>query len=110
MIAGAVLARIEDVPDKGAIVRDVGEGAQRVSLLLTRDGERISAFQNMCPHARFPLERFDGVVIVQEGRYLVCAAHGASFCLRTGAHAGGPGRGGLAPAPIRLDRGRIIAA
>jgi nitrite reductase/ring-hydroxylating ferredoxin subunit len=84
-----LLARVEDVPDGGALVVASEGGA----LILTRRGERVFAFRNRCPHAGYPLQRADGRILVQEQRYLVCGAHGASFDLETGACAGGPCNG-----------------
>ena len=90
---GAALARLEDVPEAGAIVVYAGEGDARVSLVLTRRGETLACFRNRCAHANYPLQRADGRIVVQEGRYLVCAAHGASYTLDDGACAGGPCNG-----------------
>ena len=90
---GAALARLEDVPEAGAIVVYAGEGNTRVSLVLTRRGETLACFRNRCAHANYPLQRADGRIVVQEGRYLVCAAHGASYTLDDGACAGGPCNG-----------------
>ena len=99
----AFLANVVDVPAGGAIVV--------AGVILARRGERIAAFVNQCPHAGYPLQRADGTIIVQEGRYLLCAAHGASFELDTGACAGGPCNGtGLAALPIQVSDGRVFRA
>lgn len=90
---GLVLARVESLPDPCAIVIVPHEDEPFISILLTRRGAHVAAFRNKCPHAGYPLQRSDGRVIVQEGRYAVCAAHGASFKLETGACAGGPCNG-----------------
>ena len=90
---GVELARREEVPDAGAIVVYAGEGESSVSLILTRRGEAVSCFRNRCAHANYPLQRADGRIVVQEARYLVCAAHGASYTLDDGACAGGPCNG-----------------
>lgn len=87
-----VLARVDDIPDPGAIVVDVG-GEERLSLILARRGAAISAYVNRCSHARYPLQRADGSILIQEGRFLVCAAHFASFAIETGACVGGPCNG-----------------
>lgn len=89
---GLVLAHIEALADPCAIVVDIAHDGQRHSLILTRSGDRISAFRNKCPHAGYPLQRADGAILIQENRYLVCAAHAASFAL-DGACAGGPCNG-----------------
>lgn len=91
--SGLALARLDDVPDPGAIIVFAGEGDARVSLIVTRRGALASCFRNRCPHAGYPLQRADGRVAVQEGRYLVCGAHGASYTLDEGACAGGPCNG-----------------
>lgn len=107
--AGIELARIDALPDPGAIVVYVGEGPWPPSLILTRRGDRVSAFRNKCPHAGYPLQRADGRIVVQEGRYLVCSAHGASFTLDEGACAGGPCNGdGLVRVAIEVRDGVVL--
>lgn len=108
---GVALARREDVPDAGAVVVYAGEGDQRVSLILTRQGDVIACFRNRCAHANYPLQRADGRIVVQEARYLVCAAHGASYALSDGACAGGPCNGdGLERIAIVLKDGVVLTA
>jgi nitrite reductase/ring-hydroxylating ferredoxin subunit len=87
---GIVLAQVDALPDPGAIVVVPHPDEPFVSILVTRKGDAISAFRNKCPHAGYPLQHSSGRVIVQEGRFLVCAAHGASFTLDNGACVGGP--------------------
>lgn len=87
------LARFDALPDPGAIVVEIEQAGARLSLILTRSGDRVSAFRNKCPHAGYPLQRADGRIVIQEKRYLVCTAHGASFTLTEGACAGGPCNG-----------------
>jgi len=90
--SGLVLARLADLADPCAIVAPV-PGDRYATLIVTRRGDLVAAFRNKCPHAGYPLQRADGRVVIQEGRYLVCGAHGASFALDTGACAGGPCNG-----------------
>jgi len=107
-----ILARLDALPDNGAIVVAYEDSAgMRRSILLTRSGDAINAFHNKCPHAGYPLQRADGRVIVQEGRFVVCSAHGASFSLTDGACAGGPCNGdGLARAAIEVRDGVVHLA
>lgn len=90
---GLALARVDALPDPCAILVDVEHAGAIVSLVLTRRAGAIAAFHNRCPHAGYPLQRADGRIVVQEGRYMVCGAHGASFTLDDGACAGGPCNG-----------------
>lgn len=104
-----LLARQDMVPDRGAILVEIERDGARLSIILTRVGDRIAAFRNVCPHAGYPLQRADGRVLVQEGRYMVCGAHGASFALVDGACAGGPCNGdGLDRIAIELRDGAVL--
>jgi nitrite reductase/ring-hydroxylating ferredoxin subunit len=105
---GSALARVADVPDAGAAVFDFAAGESRFSLLLARRGDGVFAYENRCPHAAYPLDRHDGRVVVQAGRFIVCAAHFASFELDTGACAGGPCNGaGLARVAVLVEDGWV---
>lgn len=90
---GLALARLDALSDPCAIVVTPDATAPYSAIILTRSGDRIAAFRNKCPHAGYPLQRADGRIVVQEGRYIVCGAHGASFSLDDGACAGGPCNG-----------------
>jgi nitrite reductase/ring-hydroxylating ferredoxin subunit len=105
---GHILARLADLADPCAIVVRF-EDDPYASVIVTRRGDAVSAFLNKCPHAGYPLQRADGRIVVQEGHYMVCAAHGASFTLDDGACAGGPCNGdGLERIPIEIHEGEIV--
>jgi nitrite reductase/ring-hydroxylating ferredoxin subunit len=91
--AGLVLAKLVDLPDPCALVVTPDASLPFASVIVTRRGASIAAFRNACPHAGYPLQRADGRIVVQEGRFLVCGAHGASFAIEDGACAGGPCNG-----------------
>ncbi|MGQ0532091.1 MAG: Rieske (2Fe-2S) protein [Caulobacteraceae bacterium] len=107
--SGLVLAHLDVLPDLCAIVVTPDAGAPFVSIILTRRGDQIAAFHNKCPHAGYPLQRADGRIVIQEGRYIVCGAHGASFTLDGGVCAGGPCNGDpLERIEIELREGKIV--
>ena len=109
--SGVVLARLADLPALSAVVVYAGEGEARVALILTRRDDAVACFRNRCAHANYPLQRADGRIVVQEERYLVCAAHGASYTLDDGACAGGPCNGaGLERIPILVRDGLVLTA
>ena len=106
---GAFLAWFGDVPDGGALVLSFQNEGAHFSLLIARHANTAFAYENVCPHAGYPLQRADGRVLAQEGRYLVCGAHGASFVLDTGACAGGPCNGaGLTPFAVEVRDGAVL--
>lgn len=107
--SGLALARVDELADPCAIVVRV-EGDPYASLVVTRRGEHIAAFWNKCPHAGYPLHRHDGRIVVQDGRYMVCSAHGASFALDDGACAGGPCSSDLYRIAVVVRDGAVFVA
>jgi nitrite reductase/ring-hydroxylating ferredoxin subunit len=108
---GTLFARIHDIANPGALVVRLDSADVWGSVLLTRSDEDIAAFHNRCPHAGYPLQHADGRMLVQESRYMVCGAHGASYELKTGACAGGPCNGdALTRIAIVVRDGEIRAA
>lgn len=63
------------------------------SLILLREGDRVRAWLNICPHAGRRLDWAPGEFLKSKDGLLVCAAHGASFELQHGECVGGPCRG-----------------
>ena len=109
--SGLMLVRLDALPDPGAVAIRVEQDGEVVSALVTRRGDRIAAFRNKCPHAGYPLQRADGGIMIQSGRYMVCAAHGASFTLERGDCVGGPcNRQGLDPIAISVRDGAVFIA
>jgi nitrite reductase/ring-hydroxylating ferredoxin subunit len=104
---GLALTRVDAIADPGALICRAGD----TPVIVTRRGDAVAAFYNCCPHAGYPLQRHDGRVLVQQGRYMLCGGHGASFELDTGACAGGPCNGeALARIDIVLRDGVVLTA
>lgn len=92
----------DDVPDGGAIALDLAFKEGRQSVIVMRRGAALSAFINRCPHARWPLDTFDGRFLFTPEGDLMCAAHGALFDAVSGKCLGGPGTGaGLTPLMVK---------
>lgn len=104
---GVRLAALDDIPDGGAVVRDFSAGEARYALLLARRGAAAFAYENACPHARMPLDTFDGRVLVVDGA-IVCAMHGACFDFASGACLGGPANGPLTRVAVRVSAGAVV--
>lgn len=102
-MSGRILAQLSEIPDGGAIAVD--------AIVLTRRGGAVFAYENRCAHAEYSLQRDDGSVTVQQGRFLVCAVHGASYAMETGACAGGPCNGkGLKRIAVAVSDGAVRLA
>jgi nitrite reductase/ring-hydroxylating ferredoxin subunit len=84
---------MNDIPLNGTVKAEAVVDGQPTSIIITRRGDRVSAFINRCPHARWPLDTFDGRFLLTDDQHLICAAHTAVFHAVTGQALGGPGRG-----------------
>jgi nitrite reductase/ring-hydroxylating ferredoxin subunit len=105
---GTALIALDKLKPRSAVVVDFREGDAHYSLIVARDEHGVYAYENSCPHARAPLERFDGVVIVQQKRFILCAMHGASFGLADGKCVGGPALGtALTPETVHVEAGMV---
>ena len=95
------MCRLDDIADGGAIAVHIDSATGGFELIVLREGERIFAYHNECPHAGRRLDYAPGRFLVSEGR-LVCAAHGATFRVADGACLGGPCSNGLVPMPVSV--------
>lgn len=77
--------------------------------MVIRRGDEVTAFENRCPHAGWPLDTFDGRFLTTKAGDLICAAHMAVFDARSGACLGGPGQGrGLTRLAVQSDGERWL--
>ena len=63
------------------------------------------AIEDQCTHDGNPLS--DGPI---EGLEIICARHGARFCLRTGAALSPPAYEPLSTFEVKIDDGRLLVA
>jgi len=101
-----VLCQLTDIP--------VGEGVLpnargRDQVLLVRQGNRVYAYVNNCPHYdKAPLGWKKNEFLSGDGQHIMCAAHGALFRITDGACTIGPCLGqSLSPLPVEVKDGAI---
>jgi len=83
-----------DLVDGGPGVRFVlGEGAGAPPGFAVRQGGRVFAYLNSCPHVGTELDWNPGEFFDMSGAYLVCSTHGALFEPASGLCVAGPCRG-----------------
>jgi nitrite reductase/ring-hydroxylating ferredoxin subunit len=90
--ATAPLLAFDAIEDGGLVEIEASVDGDAESLIVHRDGERVRAWFNVCPHAGRRLDWAPGKFLRSQG-LLVCAAHGASFELGGGSCVAGPCRG-----------------
>lgn len=116
MTVRKTLCRVAEIPDGGAIERvaavvdrATGEAFDE-SLVVTRSGEAVSAYINVCPHAGRRLDWAPGQFLIEDGQ-LICAAHGAMFTLMSGLCIFGPCRGeNLSRVDVAIEGGEVLLA
>ena len=108
---GTPLCRLDDIPDLKAHEVVLGQGRGLRSIVLLRQGERVTAFRNSCPHFQIPLNaRPDGFLIAGEG-VIMCGFHSAMFRFSDGLCIDGPCKGArLEPVPVELRGEAVVVA
>lgn len=102
------LCRLEDIADGGTLgVLPNARG--RDTVLLVRQGNRVFAWVNNCPHYdRAPLGWRKDDFLNGDKTRILCSAHGALFRIEDGVCEIGPCLGqSLTPVSIRLDGGTV---
>jgi nitrite reductase/ring-hydroxylating ferredoxin subunit len=104
------LSALDRIPDGGAAEVEANVQGVAESLILVREGGRVAAFLNVCPHAGRRLDWAPGRFLIDQGR-LVCAAHGATFERMSGECVAGPCRGqSLREVAVEVRDGQVWLA
>ena len=93
------LVAVDDVPEKGFIVRQAGG----VQVVICRFKDGIHVVENKCSHAFSP---FDGGQL--RGNRLFCPLHGACFDVCTGKPLGKPAFRPIRCFPVRIEGDRVL--
>ncbi|MCW0380496.1 hypothetical protein NB697_003342 [Xanthomonas sacchari] len=107
--SSAVLAPLHDLVSGELAEVEALIGGEPESLLLYREGDRVRAWLNVCPHAGRRLDWAPGQFLKSREGHVVCAAHGAAFELQGGACVSGPCRGqSLHAVPVDVRAGQVV--
>lgn len=97
------------ITDGGFAEVEASVGGDAESVIVHRDGDRVRAWLNICPHAGRRLDWAPGQFLRSKEGLLVCAAHGASFELVNGECVGGPCRGeALRAVAVEIRDGHVL--
>ena len=78
---------------------------------LVNHGAGHRAYVNRCPHAGTPLDAWPNEFYTEDGRYLICATHGAVFAPDTGVCVEGPCPGArLEALPVVHRGGELVVS
>jgi nitrite reductase/ring-hydroxylating ferredoxin subunit len=90
--APRALCRLEDIPDGGAKGFPPAPGGF-TGLMAVRQGDAVFVYVNSCPHIGTPLDWMPDQFMSRDGKYIICATHGAAFAPTTGECLLGPCKG-----------------
>lgn len=88
-----VLGRLADIPEGIATRLTHRKAGREIALLVVRQGDRLLAYEDVCPHHFLPLTYRGGRVLSADGERLRCTSHGAEFALEGGRCLSGPCNG-----------------
>ncbi|SFK87738.1 Rieske (2Fe-2S) protein [Geodermatophilus ruber] len=97
--SGTVLARLDEIPEGGALELAVGE--QRI-VLARPSGDRVAAYDATCTH--------QGCAVRPDGDELVCPCHGSAFDPADGGVLEGPATEPLAPVDVVVEGDEVRLA
>ena len=84
---------LEELDDPGCREFSIGNGDFPLRGFVVRQGDDVFAYQNSCVHAGLPLNWAAHKFLSKDKQAIICAAHGASYDIRTGRCFAGPGTG-----------------
>jgi nitrite reductase/ring-hydroxylating ferredoxin subunit len=104
-----VLCRLDEINDPGSIARTVDMAGGSGELLLVRQGARVFAYRNACPHTGAPLDWVPGRFLSLDRKHIQCATHDALFRIADGLCVSGPCPGArLAAVPLMVRAGEVL--
>lgn len=85
-------------------------GGNTVEAFLVSYGGALYAYVNRCRHISLSLDWVDNRFFTQDGRYLICANHGATYEPTTGECVWGPCFGAfLQSVPLEIAKEKVFA-
>lgn len=82
------VCHLTDIPEGGSKGFEIPGGTY--DGFLVREGERVTAYLNTCPHQGHPLNWKPDAFLTRSGELIMCSVHGAIFEKGTGVCVGGP--------------------
>ncbi len=98
------LCPLDDIADGGSAGFEIAGKL----VMAIRQGDRVFAYVNSCPHVGTPLDMWPGRFLTRDGEYILCATHGALFRIEDGHCVAGPCVGrGLTPIDAQVVNGVV---
>ena len=103
------VGRFDDLADPDSIEFRIGDGAWPFKGFVVRLGDKVLAYQNVCPHAGHPLNWQKDKFLTADGKQIICASHGAIYEIESGECIAGPCPGKkLRAVEVAVKNGDIV--
>ena len=103
------ICNIDQIDDGDARGFDVALVGKDVNIICVRQGQRIFAYRNSCPHTGINLEWLPDQFLDDTKQYIVCSSHGALFQVEDGHCVAGPCAGdALEPVATVIENGIVL--
>ena len=102
-----LLCRVEDIPENGA-KGFPGANGRFTGLVAIRQGTDVYVYENACPHIGTPLDWTPDRFLSADGRFIICATHGAEFTISSGTCISGPCKGDRLTSVNVVIRDRVV--
>ncbi|MBI3827376.1 MAG: Rieske (2Fe-2S) protein [Candidatus Rokubacteria bacterium] len=100
-----------DLPPGRTLAFAVACGGRPVQAFVVNHQGTYGAYVNRCPHTGTTLDLWPNEFLSDDGRWLICATHGAVFEPASGACVAGPCAGdALTPLPLRLEGEALVVS
>ena len=102
------MLKLSDLPDPGSARLALDGDAFGHGVCVVRDGYKVYAYMNQCPHTGGPMDWQEGKFLSMDGDVILCSTHGARFRFEDGLCVAGPCVGqSLTAVPVTIDNGNI---
>jgi nitrite reductase/ring-hydroxylating ferredoxin subunit len=102
------LCQSSELQDSGlAVPFDVVYAGQTCRAFAVRFEGQVQAYLNRCTHVAMEMDYQPDRFFDTEGRWLLCATHGATYAPDSGECVGGPCRGGLIKITLSESQGVV---
>jgi len=87
------VGRLDELDDPGCREFAIGEGDWPFRGFVVRKGDAVYGYQNSCVHVGHPLNWSPDRFLTKDRSAIICASHGAMYCIDSGECFAGPCRG-----------------
>lgn len=87
------VGRMDELEDPGCREFTIGDGDWPFRGFVVRLGDTVFAYQNVCAHLGHPLNWSPHKFLTKDNSAIICASHGATYDIESGACVAGPAGG-----------------